>query len=106
MPYPSRMPLPILLPEYQAFLHSKNIRATTVCFFSQQILFSTYVTDTVLDAGDILMNESRHGSCSHVAYRLVAETYTDQIITQTNVKLQLWQGYQGEVHDTHTKEYN
>lgn len=41
------MPFPILLPKYLAFLHPKNIRATTVCLFSQQMPFiSTYLIET------------------------------------------------------------
>lgn len=95
------MPLPACLNNLAVF-HSKNIRATTVCVFSQQILFHTYVADTVLGAGDTVMNKNRPGSCSLVTYRLSGETDIYKIITQTNAELQLWSAYQGEIPDPHS----
>lgn len=57
---------------------------------------STYLIETCAKCWEFTdeQNKSkkkkkRFGSCSHVVYRLVEETDIDQIVIQTNVKLQL-----------------
>ena len=59
-------------------------------FFGKKIIFSTYMADAMPSAGSTLMNKNRHGLGTHVAVSNWQDKHIDQIVTQTNGKLQLW----------------